>query len=55
VATAILEAIEKRKAELVLTQQGKLSVLLSKFLPRTLEKLVLKHFLKEEKTLNPTN
>ena len=53
VAKHICDALYARKAELVLTSQGKLSVFLSKFVPRFVEQQVLKHFMKEEKTLNP--
>ncbi|MCW3464735.1 SDR family oxidoreductase [Chitinophaga nivalis] len=47
VATAIAKAIAKRKRTLVLTGQGKLTVLLSKLLPGVLDKLVYNHFKKE--------
>lgn len=46
-ATYILRAIAKGKRTLVLTFQGKLTVLLSKFFPAWTDKLVLNHFKKE--------
>jgi short-subunit dehydrogenase len=47
VARAISNAIAKRKRTLVLTSQGKLTVLLSKLLPGVLDGLVFNHFKKE--------
>ncbi|MEC5145376.1 SDR family oxidoreductase [Chitinophaga sp. 212800010-3] len=47
VANAIAKAIFKRKRTLVLTGQGKLTVLLSKLAPGLLDKLVYNHFKKE--------
>lgn len=47
VAIAISRAIAKRKRTLVLTSQGKLTVLLSKLLPATLDNIVYNHFKKE--------
>jgi short-subunit dehydrogenase len=47
VANAIAKAIFKRKRTLVLTSQGKLTVLLSKLAPGLLDKLVYNHFKKE--------
>jgi len=46
-AGIILDAAEKRKRTVVMTSQGKLTVLLSKLLPGFLDGLVYKHFLKE--------
>ncbi|MBW6497743.1 MAG: SDR family oxidoreductase [Bacteroidales bacterium] len=43
----VLNAIEKRKRSLVLTRQGKLTVLLNKFFPALVDKLVYKHMAKE--------
>ncbi|PKP52671.1 MAG: short chain dehydrogenase [Bacteroidetes bacterium HGW-Bacteroidetes-1] len=43
----LINAIEKRKATLVLTSMGKLTVLLSKFAPNLLEKMVYNHMAKE--------
>ncbi|HEY8960179.1 SDR family oxidoreductase [Chitinophaga sp.] len=47
VAAEIAKAIAKRKRTLVLTGQGKLTVLLSKLLPGFLDKMVYNHFKKE--------
>src|SRR5688572_13576582 len=47
VAAATLKAIARRKRTLVLTGQGKLTVLLSKLLPGVLDGLVYNHFKKE--------
>lgn len=47
VAQAIMKAIIKRKRTLVLTGQGKLTVLLSKLLPGIADGLVYNHFKKE--------
>lgn len=47
VADEILSAVTKRKRTLVLTGQGKLTVLLSKLLPGVLDGLVYNHFRKE--------
>ncbi|GEP93499.1 Short-chain dehydrogenase [Chitinophaga terrae (ex Kim and Jung 2007)] len=47
VATAINKAIAKRKRTLVLTSQGKLTVLLSKLVPGLLDGIVYNHFKKE--------
>ncbi len=46
-AHIILNAIEKRKRSLIITTQGKLTVLLNRFFPRLADKLVYKHFLAE--------
>lgn len=48
VASHIIKAIEKRKDRLVLTRQGKLTVLLNKFFPKFLDKMVYNHIAKEE-------
>lgn len=48
VAIHILYAIRKRKKTLVLTSQGKLTVLLNKFFPRMLDKMVYNHMAKED-------
>ncbi|RLD56511.1 MAG: short chain dehydrogenase [Bacteroidetes bacterium] len=48
VAERIVIAIEKRKASLTLTFQGKLTVWLNKFFPRLVDKLVYDHMAKEE-------
>lgn len=48
VAYRIAKAVEKRKAELILTfVEGKLSVTLKKFFPRLIEKLTYNHMAKE--------
>lgn len=46
-AEIIINAAAQRKRTVVMTGQGKLTVLLSKFLPGFLDKLVYKHFLRE--------
>lgn len=48
VARQLLQAVRKRKASLVLTSQGKLTVLLNKFFPRMMDRMVYKHLAKEE-------
>jgi len=47
VADAVLKAVAKRKRTLVLTGQGKLTVLLSKLFPGLLDGIVYNHFKKE--------
>lgn len=47
VATEILKAIHKRKNTLVLTTQGKLTVLLNKFFPKWMDGQVYGHMAKE--------
>jgi short-subunit dehydrogenase len=47
VAFKIASAIEKRKHRLVLTGQGKLTVLLNKFFPQFIDKMVFNHMAKE--------
>jgi dehydrogenase/reductase SDR family member 7B len=47
VAQHISEAIKSRKRDLILTKQGKLTVFLSKFAPKLLDKLVFKTMKKE--------
>ncbi len=47
VAQYLIKAIEKRKDRLVLTRQGKLTVLLNKLLPSLTDKLVYNHMAKE--------
>jgi len=49
VAGHILEAVRRRRRDLVLTGQGKLTVFLNKWLPSLTDKLVLNHFRKEVK------
>lgn len=47
VAKKIKNAVDKRKRTLTLTSQGKLTVLLNKFIPAYLDKVVYKHMAKE--------
>lgn len=47
-AKIMMDAIENRKRTLVLTLQGKLTVWLNKLLPALVDKLVYRHFLKED-------
>ena len=47
VAEAIANAVEKRKRDLVLTMNGKLTVWLNKFFPSMMDKVVYKHMAKE--------
>lgn len=48
VAQHILQGVQQRRRDLVLTGQGKLTVFLNKWLPGLTDKLVLSHFRKEE-------
>ncbi len=47
VARKIADAIEKRKRTLILTTMGKLTVLLNKFVPSIMDKMVYNHMAKE--------
>ncbi|MEZ5082999.1 MAG: SDR family oxidoreductase [Bacteroidales bacterium] len=47
VAEQIIYAIEKRKDRLTLTFQGKITVLLNKFFPKFMDKMVYNHMAKE--------
>ena len=47
VARHILYAIQKRKRTLILTNQGKMTVLLNKFIPAIMDKIVYNHMAKE--------
>jgi short-subunit dehydrogenase len=47
VAERIATAIVKRKSTLILTTQGKMTVLLNKFFPRWMDKMVYNHMAKE--------
>ena len=47
VARHILVAIEKKKDRIVLTSMGKLTVLLNKFFPKFMDKMVYNHMAKE--------
>ncbi|GAB2794301.1 SDR family oxidoreductase [Hymenobacter latericoloratus] len=48
VADHLVQAVQQRRRDLVLTGQGKLTVFLNKWLPGLADKLVLNHFRKEE-------
>jgi short-subunit dehydrogenase len=47
VAIHIIRAIEKNKERLILTTQGKMTVLLNKFFPKFMDKMVYNHMAKE--------
>ena len=47
VASRICDAIDKRKRTLILTTQGRLTVLLNKFFPSMMDKVVYNHMAKE--------
>jgi dehydrogenase/reductase SDR family member 7B len=47
VAKAIYRAVQHRKRDLVLTREGKLTVLLNKFMPGVLDRMVYNHMAKE--------
>jgi len=51
VATIIVDGVQNRARTLIMTGQGKLTVLLSKILPAVLDKLVYKVFTKEKDAL----
>jgi short-subunit dehydrogenase len=51
VAVNIINGIASRKRTLVMTAQGKLTVLINKLLPALADKLVFTHFTKEKKAL----
>ena len=46
-ARIILNGVESRKRTIVMTGQGKLTVLINKLFPKLADKMVYKHFLKE--------
>ncbi len=48
VASRIIKGIEKRKRQVVMTTEGKLTVILGKFFPSFVDKLVFKDMLKEK-------
>ena len=48
VANYIFKAVLKRKRDLILTAQGRLTVFLNKFLPGFMDKMVFNHFKKEK-------
>lgn len=43
----IAEGVEKRKRSVILTTQGKLTVILYKFFPKMMEKIIYNHMAKE--------
>lgn len=47
VAVRIRKAVEKRKRTMILTSQGKLTVLLNKLFPKLMDKMVYNHLAKE--------
>jgi len=47
VATATLRAFRNKKRDLVLTKQGKLAVMLNKFIPGMMDRIVYNHMAKE--------
>jgi short-subunit dehydrogenase len=47
VAVQIVHAIERKKERLILTTQGKLTVLLNKFFPKFMDKMVYNHMARE--------
>jgi len=47
VAKKIIDAIDKRKRTLILTTQGKMTILLNKFFPAFMDKMVYNHMAKE--------
>ncbi|MGE5424478.1 MAG: SDR family oxidoreductase [Syntrophothermus sp.] len=47
VAIKVADAIEQRKRDLILTSQGKMTVLLNKFFPAFMDKMVYNHMAKE--------
>jgi len=48
VAIHLCNGLEKRKRTIILTTQGKLTVLLNKFFPKWMDKMVYNHMAKEE-------
>lgn len=48
VADAIVRAVDRRQRDLILTGQGKLTIFLNRWLPGLADKLVFRHFVKEE-------
>jgi len=48
VAIHLCKGLEKRKRTIILTTQGKLTVLLNKFFPKFMDKMVYNHMAKEE-------
>lgn len=48
VADYILKAVKKKKRDLILTSQGKLTVFMNKWFPKFMDKMVFNHFAKEK-------
>ncbi|MBC7447350.1 MAG: SDR family oxidoreductase [Hymenobacteraceae bacterium] len=48
VAAAIVDAVRRRRRDLVLTGQGRFTVFLNRWLPSLTDRLVFRHFVKEE-------
>ena len=51
VAVRIVDGVAQRKRQLIMTGQGKLTVLMQKFFPKWLDHLVYNHFKKEKDSL----
>ncbi|HYH55742.1 MAG TPA: SDR family oxidoreductase, partial [Anseongella sp.] len=51
VAGLIVEGLRKRRRDLIITGQGKLTVFMSRFFPKLTDKLVYRHFTKEKDPL----
>lgn len=51
VAELIVEGVIRRRRTIIMTTQGKLTVLLNKFVPHWLDKIVYRHFTKEKDPL----
>jgi short-subunit dehydrogenase len=51
VAIRIVDGVAQRKRQLIMTRQGKLTVLMQKFFPKWLDHLVYNHFKKEKDPL----
>jgi dehydrogenase/reductase SDR family member 7B len=47
VAVRIFNAIQKRKQTVIMTTQGKMTVILNKFFPKMMDKIVYNHMAKE--------
>lgn len=51
VARLIVDGVRKRRRDLIITGQGRLTVFMSRFFPKLTDKLVYKHFTKEKDPL----
>lgn len=51
VAGLIVQGVRRRKRDLIITGQGKLTVFMSRFFPKLTDRLVYKHFTKEKDPL----